>query len=306
MFYLGELAALTTALCWSFTAVFFTEAGKLIGSFQVNKIRLVFAILIYSTILTVSTGSPWPTEVNSQQFFWLGLSGLVGLVFGDGCGFKSLVMIGPRLATLIMASTPIMTTLIAWFFLGEKLRMMELAGIAVTITGIVWVVSERSFNNNQLEKNHPDAGTMTVGILLALGAALGQAAGLVLSKQGMLYAGDAVSPLEASYTRMLAAAPIIWLLSLFRGKLAETKEAIKNKRAMSFAFLGATFGPFFGVWMSLVAVSKIEAGIAATISSTTPVLIIPVVLFYYKEKVSIRAIMGAIVAVIGVAMLFLS
>ncbi len=306
MFYLGELAALTTALCWSFTAVFFTEAGKLIGSFQVNKIRLVFAILIYATILTITTGSPIPNEVNSQQVLWLGLSGFIGLVLGDGCGFKSLVMIGPRLATLIMASTPIMTTLIAWFFLGEKLRLIELAGIVVTISGIVWVVSERQFKNNGLEKDHPDAGTMAVGILLALGASLGQAAGLVLSKQGMLYAGSEVSPLEASYTRILVAAPIIWLLSLFRGKLLESKEAIKNKRAMSFAFLGATFGPFFGVWMSLVAVSKIEAGIAATISSTTPVLIIPVVHFFYKEKISIRAILGAVIAVIGVAMLFLS
>ena len=217
-----------------------------------------------------------------------------------------MVMIGPRLATLIMASTPIMTTLIAWFFLGEKLRLIELAGIVVTISGIVWVVSERQFKNSGLEKNHPDAGTMAVGILLALGASLGQAAGLVLSKQGMLYAGAAVSPLEASYTRMLVAAPILWSLSLFRGKLAESKEAIKNRRAMMFAFLGATFGPFFGVWMSLVAVSKIEAGIAATISATTPVLIIPVVRYFYKEKISMRAILGAVIAVVGVAMLFLT
>jgi drug/metabolite transporter (DMT)-like permease len=306
MFYLGELAALSTALFWSFTAVFFTEAGKLIGSFQVNKIRLLFAVLIYATILTITTGRPYPTDVNSQQFFWLGLSGFVGLVLGDGCGFKSLVMIGPRLATLIMASTPIMTTLIAWFFLGERLKLLDLAGIAVTITGIVWVVSERSFYDHQLEKDHPDAGTLTLGILLALGASLGQAAGLVLSKQGMLYAGSTVPPLEASFVRMLAAAPIIWALSLVRGKWKETASAVKNRRAMFFSFMGATFGPFLGVWMSLVAVSKIEAGIAATISATTPVLIIPTVLLYYKEKVSLRAILGAVVAVIGVAMLFLS
>jgi drug/metabolite transporter (DMT)-like permease len=80
---------------------------------------------------------------------------------------------------------------------------------------------------------------------------------------------------------------------------------MKNGRAMAFAFAGATAGPFLGVWMSLVAVSKIEAGIAATLNATTPVMIIPIVLWYYKEKVSTRAILGAVVAVIGVAMLFL-
>lgn len=305
MNYLGELAALSTALLWSFTAVFFSEAGRLIGSFQVNKIRLVFAALIYMTVLTITTGVPWPTHVNAQQFYWLALSGLIGLVIGDGCGFKSLVMIGPRLATLIMASTPIMTTLIAWFFLGEKLNLKDLAGIAVTITGIIWVVSERTYAKSTLEENHPDAGTLAMGILLALGGALGQAAGLVLSKQGMLNAGSAVPPLEASFTRIAAAVPLIWGLSAIRGKLGESVTAMKNGRAMAFSFAGATVGPFLGVWMSMVAVSKIEAGIAATLNATTPVLIIPIVLWYYKEKVSMRAIIGAVVAVIGVAMLFL-
>ncbi len=305
MLYLGELAALLTAFLWSFTAIFFSEAGKLIGSFQVNKIRLVFAALIYMLVMTITTGVPWPTHVNLHQFYWLAISGLIGLVFGDGCGFKSLVMIGPRLATLIMASTPIMTTVIAWFFLGEKLRPLDLAGIAVTITGIAWVVSDRQYANNGLKEDHPDAGTLTMGILLALGASLGQATGLVLSKQGMLHAGATVPPLEASFTRIAAAIPFIWGLSAFRGKISESLVAMKNGRAVAFSFAGATVGPFLGVWMSLVAVSRIEAGIAATLMATTPVLIIPTVMLYYKEKVSIRATIGAVIAVIGVAMLFL-
>ncbi|PWB71253.1 EamA family transporter, partial [candidate division GN15 bacterium] len=143
MHFAGELAALSTALLWSFTAVFFSLAGKRIGSFNVNKIRLVFAALIYAAILLITTGSPYPTGLNSAQLFWLTLSGLIGLVIGDGCGFKSLVMIGPRVATLVMASAPIIATVIAWVFLGEKLKLIDLIGIAVTIAGITWVVAER-------------------------------------------------------------------------------------------------------------------------------------------------------------------
>jgi drug/metabolite transporter (DMT)-like permease len=304
--YTGELAALATALLWSFTAVFFAEAGKLIGSFSVNKIRLVFAVLIYALVLTIKTGHPWPSGLNLDQIIWLAGSGIVGLVFGDGCGFKALVMIGPRLMTIIAASAPIMATIIAWFFLGEKLRLLDMIGIAVTIGGITWVVSERRFGDlNRLHQDHPDAGTLTKGVLLALGAALGQAAGLVLSKQGMLNAGGSVPPLEASFTRIIAATIVIWSFSALRGSIGPTISSMRNLRAMVYTLAGAFFGPFLGVWSSLVAVALIEAGVAATLNATTPVLILPVVILVYREKVSWRAVIGALVTVGGVALLFL-
>lgn len=304
--YTGELAALGTAVAWSFTAVFFAEAGKLIGSFSVNKIRLIFACLIYALVLTVKTGHPWPSGLNLEQFIWLAGSGVIGLVFGDGCGFKALVMIGPRLMTIIAASAPIMATVIAWFFLGEKLRPLDLIGIAVTIGGITWVVSERRFGSvNSLHEDHPDAGTLTKGVLLALGAALGQAAGLVLSKHGMLNAGGYVPPLEASFTRMIAATIVIWAFSALRGSVGPTIASLRNSKAMLYSFAGAFCGPFLGVWSSLIAVALIEAGVAATLNATTPVLILPVVILAYRENVSWRAVIGAVVTVGGVALLFL-
>lgn len=303
--YAGELAALSTALLWSFTAIFFSLAGKRIGSFNVNKIRLVFATVIYMVVLFVSTGHPFPVGLNSSQLFWLTLSGFIGLVIGDGCGFKSLVMIGPRLATLVMASAPIMATVIAWVFLGEKLKLIELVGITVTIAGIAWVVSERQKGTNGLADDHPDAGTLTRGVMLALVASLGQAAGLVLSKHAMLDLGSTVPPLEASAVRIMTSMVIIWMFSALSGKLPQTIRSLKDGRAMLFSGGGAFFGPFLGVWSSLVAVSLIETGIAATLNATTPVLIIPSVILVYREKVTFRAVLGALVAVIGVALLFL-
>ena len=303
--YAGELAALSTALLWSFTAVFFSLAGQRIGSFNVNKIRLVFAALIYCIVLFITTGYPYPTGLNSAQLFWLTLSGLIGLVIGDGCGFKSLVMIGPRLATLVMASAPIMATVIAWVFLGEKLKALDLIGITVTIAGIAWVVSERQYGRNGLAADHPDAGTLARGVFLALIASAGQAAGLVLSKHAMLDLGTKVPPLEASAVRIMTSVVIIWVFSALSGKLPPTIRSLRDGKAVMFSGLGAVFGPFLGVWSSLVAVALIETGIAATLNATTPVLIIPTVILVYREKVTLRAMLGAIVAVIGVALLFL-
>jgi drug/metabolite transporter (DMT)-like permease len=309
MLYVGELAGLATALLWAFTSIFFSQAGRLIGSFTVNKIRLLIAVTYYAVFSLVATGVPYPQNVNKLQLFWLGLSGLVGLVIGDSCGFKALVMIGPRLTTLIYASTPIMTTFIAWFFLGEHLTYLNIAGIAVTIAGITWVVLERRLDYNNginLDPDHPDQGSFFKGVMLALGAALCQASGLVLAKQGMFHAGGMVEPLQASFVRMITALAVIWIIAIVRGQLWHTARAMKNGRALSYCAAGAFVGPFLGVWMSLVAVKYIATGLAATLNSTTPVMILPLIVLWYKEKVTVRAALGAIVTVTGVALIFLS
>jgi len=305
---IGELAALTTACMWALTSVFFSEAGKLIGSFFVNKIRLVLAVLLYATALFLTAGYIFPPSINREQYLWLGLSGIVGLVVGDSCGFKALVMIGPRLTTLMWSSAPIMATIIAWIFLGEKLGALDIVGIIVTLSGISWVVAERKSQprKHAVTGDHPDSGTYTKGILYGLGAAAGQASGLVMAKQGMFNAGGSVDPFEASMIRMAISMVVIWIISGLRGQVPSAVRKFKNRRAMAFCLAGALVGPFFGVWMSLYALKFIPAGIAATLNSMTPVIVIPILIYYYKEKVSLRAVAGAVIAVGGVALLFLS
>ena len=305
--YVGELAGLATALLWAFTSIFFSQAGRRIGSFTVNKIRLVIAVLIYAAVSLAVTGIPYPQNINQWQLIWLGLSGLVGLVIGDSCGFKALVMIGPRLATLIYASTPIWTTVIAWFFLDEHLTLLDIAGIIITITGITWVVLERRFkhaNRFNLQPDHPDRGSLVKGVLLALGAAWGQALGLVLAKQGMFHAGGTVEPLAASFVRMMVSLLIIWIITVGRGQLAQTIGAVKDTRALSYCAAGAVVGPFLGVWMSLVAADRTPVGVAQTLCSLAPVFLLPCVVVIHKERVSARAVAGAVIAVAGTALLF--
>jgi len=310
MEYLGETAGLAVAFLWALTSVFFAEAGRLIGSFRVNVIRLLIAVGIYTALLLLTEGRLFPEDLNSRQLFWLALSGLVGLVIGDGCGFKALVMIGPRLTTLMYSAAPILAVIIAWLFLDERLGSWSLLGIALTVFGISWVVLERRGKGIAMPSGanniHPDAGTLAKGVLLGLGAAAGQALGLVMAKYAMVGAGGNVEPLPASFIRMATAMVAIWILAGLRGRLPSVVSALRQKRPVTFCAAGAVVGPFLGVWMSLVAVKYIATGVAATLNAMVPVAIIPLVVFYYKEKVSLRAFVGAVVAVLGVAVLFLS
>ena len=306
--HIGEISALAAALFWSFTAIFFSEAGKQIGSYKVNKIRLLFAIAIYMLILTFRTGSPIPLGLNFAQIAWLSISGIIGLSIGDAFGFKALVMIGPRLTTLFFCGVPVVTTLIAWIFLGESLHIVDLLGIAVTVGGVAWVVLERDYggkNPHALQSDHPDHGSKSKGFALAMAASLCQALGLILSKKGMMFAGGTVDPMQASLVRMFAGGGSIWLYAIVRGEAGETLKSLREVKPMILTFFGAVFGPFLGVWSALVALAHTSAGIAATLNSTAPILILPTVMVYYKEHVSLRAAIGALLAVAGVTLLFL-
>ena len=306
--YIGESAALATALLWAFTSIFFAEAGKRIGSFQVNLIRLVMAVGIYSLVLLIWDGRLFPEDLNSSQLGWLAASGLVGLLLGDGCGFKALVMIGPRLTSLLYASAPIWTTIIAWVFLGEELGWIDLVGISLTVSGIVLVVLERQSRNaeiNGMKQGHPDSGSMTKGVLLGITAAVGQAIGLVMAKQGMFFAGGTIEPMSASYIRMVVALVAIGGLAIARGNHAGLMAAFRDRKGLGLCGGGAIVGPFLGVWLSLVAVKYISTGIAATLNSLTPIMILPLVTLFYREKVTPRATIGALIAVTGIAILFL-
>jgi len=297
MVFLGELAALGTACCWSFGLLFFDAAGRQIGPINVNKIRIPMAVALLSLALWVTTGRLIPVHIPPANLFWLSLSGFIGLVLGDACLFTSLVILGPRRATILMSAAPVITAFVAWPVLGETLGFLAIAGIATTVLGIVWVSSEKR-GAARVERS----GTLMSGALWGLGGAAGQAVGLVLAKLGM---ADQVPALEATFCRMAAAAILIWLLAFFTGQVKPTFQALRNRRGAFFALGGAFVGPFIGVWLSLVAVKNTEAGIAATIMAAVPVLVIPLEIFILREYPSRRAVFGAFIAVAGVGVLFL-
>ena len=235
-----------------------------------------------------------------RAFSYLALSGIIGLALGDSCLFRAFVIIGTRLTLLIFTVSPIIVAVTAWIVLGEKLGLMAALGIIITLSGVAWVTAERSYDNRV--NNYADKGSKKFGVLLALGGAAGQAIGLVLAKAGM---SEGLEPLPATFIRMITAVAAIWLFSLITGDIKETGRKLKDTRALLLAMGGAICGPFLGVWLSLVAVKYTQAGTAATIMATVPVMVIPVVIVVFKEKVSFRAIFGAIIAAGGVALLFL-
>ncbi len=299
--YVGESAALATAVMWGFTSVFFTLAGRLVGSPVVNRTRLLLAVLMIGLVHWLWMGQPVPLDAEGYRWGWLALSGVLGLVLGDAFLFQAFVMIGARLSMLMMSLAPVFSTVLGWLLLDEHLTRGELLGITLAVSGIVWVVTDRAQNGGG-EAEAP-AG-YALGILFALGGAVGQSLGLVTSKLGL--DGD-FSPISGNMIRLLAATALIWAFTLVTGAAQHNFRRLREQpTAWRWLLLGTVAGPVVGVSLSLLAVQRAPVGIASTLMQLTPIFLLPVGYYLFKEQIGARAITGTLLAISGTALIFLN
>ena len=299
---IGQTAAIITATVWTLNSLLFTTAGKKIGSISVNAYRIIAAVIFLSITHIILYGSIIPIQTY-EQWIWIGISGIIGLGIGDFGLFAAFVIIGPRRSLLIMSLSPIFAAILAYFILNETLTNLAIIGMIITIIGVLTVIIEKE------EKSYEEAISKKQkiwGISLALIGAIGQGTGAVLAKKGIYIDPNLlVNPLSTTLIRMIPAAIFIWICVLLAGKLPEIQKALKNKQGMQTTIAGAFLGPFIGVTFSMIAVTFTEIGVAQTLMSLMPVIIIPIIWVLYKQKTNIRGIIGAIIAIIGVSILFL-
>ncbi len=308
--YAGELAALLTAFFWTVTAIAFESAGKKIGSLTVNLIRLFMAFVFIGALSFITRGQFFPAGASLHNWIWLSVSGFVGFVLGDLFLFRAYVVVGARVSMLIMSLSPPLAAVIGWLILGETLDAGSIAGMAITLSGIAMVIIKRERNgvvektpgtSPKKRRNNYKFSYPVAGILLALGGAAGQATGLVLSKYGM----EDYNPFQANQIRMITGFFGFALIFSMLKRWNRLIPALRNRSGMSWLTLGAFFGPFLGASFSLVAVKYTASGIAATIMSLVPVLIILPAVVIFREKVTPVEIAGAFLAFLGVAMFFM-
>ncbi|MCB2295151.1 DMT family transporter [Clostridium algoriphilum] len=294
--HLGEMAALATAVCWTITAVTFETAGKKVGSISVNLIRLIFAFTLISIYNLFSRGMILPIDASSSAWLWLTFSGIIGFVIGDLFLFQAFVVVGSRISMLIMSTVPPITAITGFIIMGERITPLGLAGMLITIVGIGIVILTKNPDDKKVRLSHP-----IKGLVYAFIGALGQAFGLVFSKFGM----GSYDPFAATQIRIIAAIIGFSIVITISRNWGKVFVAFKDMRAMKYISIGSLFGPFVGVSLSLLAVQHASTGIVSTITSITPILLIPVSIIIFKEKVIPKEIFGAIITLLGISLLFI-
>ena len=293
--FLGELCGLLTAVCWSGSSLAFSAATLRVGPIKLNVTRLIFAAALLLAAVVV-TGADF--RISFSQLKNLVISGVIGLVIGDTFLFKSYELIGARMGMLIMSAAPAISALLAFLLLGEILSWIGVFGMAVTLGGIALVVLERRETIKGTRQLHLQ------GIVFGFLAAAGQGAALVMAK--MAFNEGPINGFVATFVRIVSSVLVIWPLAWLAGRYDNAFALYrKDRTALLMTLLGAFLGPFLGITLSLVSVANTTVGVAATLMATVPILMLPLVKYVQKDRISWRAILGAAIAVAGVAILFL-
>ena len=308
MAYLGELISIGVAFSWTATALLSEFGSKRLGNLTLNVLRMALALLFSMAMFWVVTGVPLPSGGTMEAYGWLLLSGLVGYVIGDFCLFQCYIIIGSRYGQLFMTLAPLAAAFMAWITLGQEMTMMSIVAMVVTLFGIGISVLGRG-------ERHKVALKLPLhGVLFAIGAALCQGIGLVLSKIGMdHYETSAVAntpswmiPFSANFFRCIAGIVGFTLLLYFREGFSPLRDALHDRKGLSVATATTIFGPFVGVAFSLMALQYTAAGIASTLRAMTPIIILLPSYWLFHTKITWRSVLGAVISVIGVSLFFLS
>lgn len=296
---LGAALGIATALCWTASSLAFAEASRRAGSVPVNLIRLVIAFLMLTAVCAVHRGRPLPLDATPHQASWLAVSGVVGFFIGDLTLFRAFVLIGARRSTLLMVLAPGFAAITDFFAFGTKLAPLQSLGVFITIAGVMWVVVERGKPDDRAE-TRPSRWGITLGLL----GAFGQGVGSVLTSHA--FAHGRFDMFASTQIRAAAAIPLFALFVFFSGRTRDTFAALKNRRAMLYMTIGAFAGPFLGVSFFNGSVARVPAGVTSTLAGMVPIFMLPVAAFIQKEHVSLRAVVGALIAFAGVALLTLA
>lgn len=299
---IGELAAFGTSISWTIGALVMERSVRSVGVMAVNTLKVVFGSLYLSLLALLLNGAMFPTNVPIDSWIFIGVSALLGFVIGDFFLFHAYALIGSRLAMLLMSISVPLTAIAAFLIFGETLGPLSLAGMALSVTGIALTVLSGK-NNKSEEFNQDTEGHSRryfKGVLFGLISGVSMAAATLFTKRGVI----GIDSVSATQIRIFCACAGFMLFAACTGKTGEIRSALIDRRAMILIALGGIFGPFIGVGLLLFALQKADTGIVTTLSSFSPVLIIPASMILFRKKVNPGEIAGALIAVAGIALLF--
>ncbi len=293
----GEIAGICASLLWAISSLVFSRAPVPAGALNLFK-NLVASLLLLGTITVVAMGQQAPfLSADRRAVGWLALSGLIGIVLGDTCFFRSLQILGARRSLVLSTLAPPLAGALGWLFLDEKLSPWAMVGMLCTLSGVIWVVRDPTL---MADGAGHFPGSNSLAIVYGAFGSLCQAGGVVLAKLGM----QAVHPLEASFLRLAIAASAGLLLAALFGRLGEWTRSIITSRVALRLAAAAACGTYLGIYLSLVASKHAPVAVASTLTTLSPIFVIPLARIFLGCPISPRSLVGSAVAITGVILLF--
>ncbi|MGL4997541.1 MAG: DMT family transporter, partial [Cetobacterium sp.] len=250
---LGEILSLVAAFGWVGSSIFLEKASKEVGTLAVNLIRLLLAMVFLGIITNMRRGMILPFDANRESLKFLSISGLFGLFLGDFFLFKAYINIGSRITLLVMTFSPIAVSILSFFLLGEKIELVKILGMLLTILGIIIVIL----------KKKSDKKFSKIGLLYSGLAMFGESLGVVFTRIGSVHY-DSFATIQV---RTIPAILAFILYISFKSEWRNIKVGISNKKGMLYITLGTIIATI-GVTSIVEAMKYSPIGIVSTLAAT--------------------------------------
>ncbi len=286
LFYCG--VALLSACSWALGAILWRRLGEQLSSYGMNLAKTAIGTLFLGVLLLAAGVEP----IDARSAAYLALSGILGIAIGDTFFFLALMELGPRRASLMGSLNPVAIAAAAAVLLGERPSPAAWAGIAAASFGVGWVLWERAGTG-------AGPASASLGVRYGLLSVLCTAGGVLLAKVGVA----SVPAVHAAWIRLLAGSAALALWGASRSELGRWVEPLRSGALLAKVAVVVAVVVFGGFWLSLVALKHVDAAIAGPLNATAPLFILPMSVALMKERLSRRAVLGAAVAVGGVALI---
>ena len=285
------------ALCWAVASLISADVTRKIGGLAFNRLRLFFvSIMLICYTFYLDT---WNT-INHEFLFTILFSGIIGIFLGDTLLFIALQKIGPRRNNILFSLAAPFTVILNIIFLNEIMSTINLIGCIIVFCGVVVAIAY----GNSKDKNHRwevVEGNIYLGVSLGIGAALCQAIGLIMMKPILTMGAD---PIASAALRTAISFVFLAFTFFLNYKIFNTKTNLSVK-IVGQSILSGFLGMALGMSLLLIALKYADAGIVATLSSTSPIMILFLIWLLTKKIPTIGAWIGTVLAIIGSGLIFI-
>lgn len=296
---MGELASIGSAAAWAIASILFARLSGRFDPLVVNAGKCILGLACFGIVVLFRGTWVEILSLSASTVWILALSAVIGLALGDTAFFRSLALLGARRALLMTSLVPPLTALLGVVFLHEPLTLGLCLGMACTIGGVSWVISERT-----AERDDSGAGlslsALRAGVFWGVLAQLAQAIGAIMTK----LSADGVSALAVSVVRLSFGVLALIVLIVVTGRTRKMASLWTERDARARLLVATFLGTFVGIWLMTIGFLRAPVGVAATLQSLSPIFVLPMAALLLKERISPRAIAGAMVAIAGIALLF--
>lgn len=302
--YVSELLAIASAACIALSSMFVSELKGRVPVFQLARWQMLAAFAM-TALASAATGG-WRT-IEAWQVLLLAGSGICGIAIASTTYFSAIYSVGPRVTALLFSLTSPIALILGYLALGETISLRQGVGVALVLCGVVLAIGlpgGRPRHRPAASMMPPVAvpavpapapgGSYRRGILCGIVTAFGQALGTLLARPAMAAGAE---PFTVMALRSGVAA--LFFLAVAAFPFGRGIRSALRPDTLGLALASSFLGTAFGMSLLMAALHRGDVGIVSTLSSVTPVVILPMVWLRTGEAPSGTAWLGALLAIAG-------